>query len=112
MKSCKLFSLFATLVVLSTLVAAEPPNKENGKQSLTGVVSDSMCGAKHMMEGKEADCLRACVKQGSKYALVVGDKVYTLEGHSDELGKLANQKVKVTGAVKGDTVEVSSVKAL
>ena len=48
-------------------------------QTFTGTVSDSMCGAKHMMEGDDAACLRACVQKGSKYALVVGDKVYTLD---------------------------------
>ena len=69
-----------------------------------------MCGAKHMQEGSAADCTRVCVKGGSKYALVVGDKVYTLTGHEEELDKLAGQKVTVTGKVKGETVEVASVK--
>src|SRR6476660_3739200 len=48
-------------------------------QTFTGEVSDSMCGASHMMEGKKADCARACVQKGSSYALVVGDKVYSLK---------------------------------
>ena len=43
-------------------------------QTMTGQVSDAMCGAKHQM-GTPADCARSCVKHGSKYALVVGDKV-------------------------------------
>lgn len=87
--------------------------KDSGKQTLSGVVSDTMCGAKHMMEGSPADCTRACVGKGSKYALVVGDKVYTLDTSDqkalDELNKLAGEKAKVTGTVNGDTVEVSSV---
>ena len=115
MKSSKLFTLFATLVVLSTLMVAEPPNKESGKQSLTGVVSDSMCGAKHMMAGNEASCTHECVKNGSKYALVVGDKVYTLETTDksalDKLSDLAGKSAKVTGEVKNETVAVKSVAA-
>lgn len=81
-------------------------------QTLTGEVSDSMCGAKHMMQGASAaDCTKDCVKSGSKYALVVGSKVYTLEGHEAELEKLAGQKAKVTGEIKGETVSVASVAA-
>jgi hypothetical protein len=84
-------------------------------QSFTGQVSDAMCGAHHMMSGPEADCTRACVGKGSKFALVVGDKVYTLES-SDKaalasLDKLAGAKVKVTGTLNGDTIQVASVSA-
>lgn len=84
-------------------------------QTFTGTVSDSMCGAKHMMEGDPAACLRACVQKGSKYALVVGDKVYTLDAKDkatlDKLDKLAAAKATVKGEVDGDTIEVSSVTA-
>ncbi len=60
-------------------LAAVPALAGGKSQTLTGEVSDAMCGAKHEMPGKAADCTRACIKHGSKYALVVGDKVYTLE---------------------------------
>jgi hypothetical protein len=84
-------------------------------QILTGEVSDAMCGAKHEMPGKPADCTRACMKHGSKYALVVGDKVYTLETSDkaalDKLNDLAGEKAKVTGEVNGTTVTVKSVAA-
>ena len=86
--------------------------KDSGKQTLTGVVSDSMCGAHHMMENA-ADCTRACVSKGSKYALVVGDKVYTLDTEDkaalDELNKRAGDKAKITGTVNGENIQVSSV---
>jgi hypothetical protein len=88
-------------------------NKDAGAKTMTGVVSDAMCGAQHMMAGSAAECTRACVSKGSKYALVVGDKVYTLETADkaalDQLNKLAGQNAKVTGAVEGDTIKVSSV---
>jgi hypothetical protein len=82
-------------------------------QSFTGKVSDSMCGAKHMMEGDGAACLRACAGKGSKYALVVGDKVYTLDTSDkallDKLNQLADKNAKVTGTASGDTITVSAV---
>jgi hypothetical protein len=82
-------------------------------QTYTGRVSDSMCGAKHMMPGDGAACLRECVSKGSKYALVVGDKVYTLDSSDKatlaELDKLADQQAKVTGKAEGDTIAVTSV---
>jgi hypothetical protein len=82
-------------------------------KTYTGTVSDAMCGAKHM--GSAAECTRSCVSKGSKYALVVGDKVYTLEA-SDKaalatLDKQAGAKVTVTGTEKDNTITVSSVKA-
>ena len=79
-------------------------------QELTGIVSDSMCGASHMLKDKTAaECTRTCVKDGSKYALVVGDKVYVLSGHEAELDKLAGQNATVKGDVSGANLKVSSV---
>ena len=103
---------FLTLILsfglsVSTAFAAK------GK-TFTGVVSDSMCGAKHAMPGAPAECARACVSKGSKYALVVGDKVYTLETTDkaalDALDKQAGSKVTVTGTEKDNVIAVSSVK--
>ena len=81
-----------------------------GQKTLTGIVSDAMCGATHMMKDKpDAECLRYCVKQGTKYALVAGKNVYTLEGHETELDKYASQKVTVKGTLKGQSLTVESV---
>jgi hypothetical protein len=44
-----------------------------------------------------------------KYALVAGDKVYTLDGHEAELDKLAGARATVKGNVAGDVVTVASV---
>ena len=109
----KLFSLMSAIILLAVFGVAQPPSKAKAKeQSLTGVVSDAMCGAKRMMNGSAADCTRACVGKGSKFALVVGDKLYTLNGHAEELDKVAGQRATITGTVNGDSVEVASVKAL
>lgn len=90
--------------------AAASSQSSPSATSLTGVVSDTMCGAKHMYPDKtKAECTRQCVTQGSKLALVLGKKVYTLQGHEAELDTLAGQRVTVTGAVNGDTLSVHSV---
>jgi hypothetical protein len=96
-------------------MAAIPALAAGKSQTLTGQVSDAMCGAKHEMPAKAAECTRGCVKHGSKYALVVGDRVYTLETSDsaalDKLNELAGTKAKVTGDVDGDTMTVKSVAA-
>ena len=82
------------------------------EQGFTGEVSDSMCGKKHMMGGSSgAACTRACVKDGSDYALVVGDKVYTLKGDKATIDKFAGQQAKVTGKATGSTIQVASIAA-
>ena len=108
MKSRKLTIVLAMLV-LSTMSAIAAGTA----QTFTGEVSDSMCGAKHMMPGDAAGCTRECVKKGSNYALVVGDKVYTLDVKDQsaqaELDKLAGKKASVKGEANGDTIAVESV---
>lgn len=109
MKSPKL-NLILAVTVLAAFCAFAAANP----QTLTGEVSDSMCGAKHMMAGNAA-CTRACVQKGSNYALVVGEKLYTLHTEdkavAEELDKLAGEKAKITGVVNDDTIEVSKVAA-
>lgn len=84
-------------------------------QTFTGTVGDAVCGAKHMMEGDELSCLRTCIQRGSKYDLVVGEKVYVLDikdrSTADTIEKLAGQHAKVKGEVNGDTIEVQSAAA-
>ena len=88
----------------STLTAAT--------MTLTGEVSDAMCGAKHPI-ADAAVCTKACVAKGSDYALVVAGKVYTLKAtdqEKTELAKDAGKMAAVTGDVSGTTVTVASVK--
>jgi len=81
--------------------------------TLKGIVSDQMCGAHHMMAGASAQkCTRECVGMGSPYALVVGDKVYTLQANPEakkELYALAGEMAVVKGTVSGMTVQVATV---
>lgn len=101
--------LLSTLLMIAGLAVF---SFASGK-AYTGTVSDAMCGKKHM--GDAATCTRGCVSKGSKYALVVGDTVYTLET-SDKaalamLDKQAGARATVTGTEKDNVITVSSVKA-
>ncbi len=79
-------------------------------KTLTGVISDSMCGATHMLKDKSpAECTRLCVKDGQSYSLLMGKDMYTLTGHQPELDKFASQTVTVTGTLNGNTFTVDSV---
>ena len=107
MSSVKEISMLAAILLAPVATLAQTSGE---RKTLTGVVSDAMCGQTHMMKDKpDAECLRYCVKQGTKYALVVGKSVYTLEGQEAELDKYAAQKVTVEGTLKGESVTVESV---
>jgi hypothetical protein len=81
-------------------------------QKITGTITDAMCGKKHMMQGESAaQCTRECVKEGSAFALISGDKVYTLKGDKAQFDKFAGANVVIEGETSGTTVTVKSIKA-
>jgi hypothetical protein len=116
MSGLRMLQVWIAMVVLNAVLAVVPGVAAGNTQTFTGKVSDAMCGAKHMEAGiAPADCVRVCVQKGAKYALVVGDKVYTLDTSDqaalDTLNKLAWGEAKVTGTASGDTISVKSVTA-
>ena len=114
MSRFRMLQVWMATALLSAGLAAVPAVAA-GTQTFTGKVSDTMCGAKHKEGLPPADCVRTCVKHGAKYALVVGDKVYTLDTSNktslDELNKLAWEEAKVSGTANGDVISVKSVTA-
>jgi len=102
---------FPSVIGLVTL-SAGALLAQNPTQTFSGTVSDSMCGAHHMMKNlTPAQCTRECVKQGSDYALVVGSKVYTLKGDKAQIDKYAGEKVTVKGDSSGSSITVKSIAA-
>lgn len=99
------------VMALLLAVAIHAQTAPSGEQkTLTGIVSDTMCGKTHMNKNvSAAECTRQCVKMGNGFALVVGDQVYALKGHSADLDKYAGQKVTLTGTVHGNSLAVDSV---
>jgi len=103
----------AAVLAVWLLNPAAPAQGQGKTETLAGTISDTMCGAKFSSHGgDDKQCTIDCVKKmGGKYALVVGTKVYTLEGKEADVEKLAGAKAKVTGTVQGTTVKVTSVAA-
>ena len=90
--------------LLTQMSLAQDSEEGSDLQTLEGIISDSMCGASH--GGTDpAQCTMACVRSGSSYALVVGDKVYNLDGRlGSGMNNVAGKGAKVTGRVDGDTI--------
>jgi len=112
--SFKWFSVVATIIFLTT-ASLSIHALAGGKHTFTGEVGDAMCGRKHMEDQPAAECTRACVGHGSKFALIVGDHIYTLETADKAalatLDRQAGKTATVTGTLDGDTIQVSSVVA-
>ena len=111
MKLLKSFGLLGLAIVWLAGSALIAQDKDH--QTLTGVVSNTHCKFNHSKaDAGQASCVNNCVKgQGASYALLVGDKLYTLDGMSAELAKMAGQSAKLTGHVKGTSMQVEKVEA-
>ena len=105
--------MICTLIFGAALLAAADKSK-----TYTGVITDTMCGAKHAMGITPDDkCVRECVKidpKKWKYALLVGTNVYALSDQQTP-EKFVAQKVTVTGTLfekttmlKVDKIEAAS----
>jgi hypothetical protein len=84
--------------------------------TMTGMISDSECGASHakMTAGHpgmtDRACALACVKAGAKYVFVSDGKVYQIGNQNQpDLAKEAGDNVSLTGDVNGQTITVSKV---
>jgi len=80
-------------------------------RTFSGMITDDRCGARHQRNSDKSpsECARMCVRNGSKYMLVDGDKKYTLDGNADGLDKLAGQRASIVGTLDGNTIRVSSI---
>ena len=75
----------------------------------TGYVIDQGCSSKPAMKGNEA-CARKCIKGGSPAVLLIeGAKVYKLDDQAKAV-EHAGHKVKISGALDGDTIKIDSIK--
>ena len=100
-------SFFLTMIFAGVLIAAETP------QTFTGVITDTMCGAKHDMKGhSDADCVKLCTKGSAQYALFDGESVLKLSDQKNP-ARYAAQRVKVTGTLdqKNKIIRVISIEA-
>jgi len=100
----------ARIRALAVMVAFWSAGVMAADQTLTGVVSDSLCGAKHGMANmSDRDCTQMCAAQGAQYVLISGGKVYKLTNRAGDLKTHAGHTVDLTGEVKKDTISVSKI---
>src|SRR5713101_9097671 len=74
-------------------------------QTLTGQISDSMCGKSHSGMGdmgkNPKECTLGCVKGGGKYVFASGDKVYDIKNQNfASLAANAAANVQLTGGCR------------
>ena len=93
----------ATLLLTSSAFAA----------TVTGVITDTMCGKTHGMAAGQPDekCVAMCVKgSGSQYALYDGKDVWKLSDQKKP-AQFTAQRVTITGSVneKTKTIKVKTI---
>ncbi len=99
-------SRFATGMAITLFTAALSMAADG---TWTGWISDSKCGVKGAND-KAGECTTKCVKEGAKYVFVndADKKVYVVDAQ-DKVADHAGHHVKVTGAVEGDTLKLSTI---
>lgn len=107
---CRWLTITLAVVTLS-LVALRA-----AEQTWVGEISDSACAMKHESGVENVppppanECVANCIRGGSKYVIVVGDKVFQIANQNAAgLATLAGSKVKITGELKGDAVTISKI---
>jgi hypothetical protein len=80
-------------------------------QIFSGMITDAHCGSRHTdSKNSASECARMCVRNGSKYVMINGDKNYELNGAPEQFGRLAGQRVNLTGVLSGGAIQVSSAR--
>lgn len=103
-------SSFIAVALMSAVMIPAIPQLHATSQSFEGIVSDTMCGKKHMMPGKtDSQCVQECAKSGSSYALVEGAGVYTLAVKPQTIAPFAGKHVHIEGSLKDNTITVTSI---
>jgi len=118
---CKISTLALSLLVLPLLALSEQSG--HGAQTFTGEVMDSICSpsgshaatmAKMPAMGKDSEtCTKACVALGAKYMLYdqTSHTVYSVN-QQDKLARFAGHKVRMTGTLAGNKINVADVDEL
>ena len=81
-------------------------------QTLTGQISDSMCGKSHSGMGDMGKNPKECTL-GGKYVFVSADKVYDIKNQTfADLAKNAGRTVNATGEVNADGKSITLTKVI
>jgi hypothetical protein len=108
--------------LLLVAVASFASGQSRKDQTLTGLITDTMCAQSHDANIEHArensgktmtskECTVGCVaRRGQKYVLVSNGKVYQIANQAyPALATYAAETVKMTGQLTGDTLTVSHI---
>ncbi len=100
-------SFLLTLLLVIEAIGAQ------AAETFTGVITDTMCGAKPhtmMKDHTPPECVKMCIKGPYVYALFDGTTVIKLSDQKTS-AKFAARKVKVTGTYdeKSKSIKVASI---
>ena len=95
-------TLGVLLLTVSAMLAAD-------SSTVTGYVSDSMCGAKGA-NAAHADCMKKCIAKGAKAVIVTDDQKVLNVDNADAVKGHEGHHVTATGQITGDTIHVQSLK--
>lgn len=109
MKKVLVICLAACFVLALSALALDDMGKSS---TVNGWVSDDKCGAKGAHAGAEA-CTKKCLDAGAKMVIVTDkdQKVLTVD-NPDALKGHEGHHIAATGAVKGDSIHIDSMKML
>lgn len=117
-----LLSLVAALLTFPLWTVSAHNNPATAK-TITGEITDTLCapsGSHAAMMAKmpnmghdSATCAKQCAQIGGKYAVIDDStkQVYTVEDQS-KVQAFAGQKVRVTGTLEGNKINVTDVNQL
>lgn len=98
--------------ILIAIACAAALSAAGASTTVTGVITDSTCGASHaMMKGHaDDDCVRMCTKGSAEYALYDGRNIWKLSDQKAPARFMAKH-VKVTGILdeKAMRIKVASI---
>lgn len=97
-------------------VKNESESLEVYEGTISGVISDSMCGADHSMHGELGKnpiaCTKECVKNGAKLVLVTDEKVVYSLSDADKANDYAGKPVEISGHIdpKSKAIHIHEIK--
>jgi len=116
LKTVPVLIISVAMILAVAMAAGSVIVPQRSPVTLTGIVSDSVCGSDHGIRAPgDPECTRACIDLGAQYALMVGKlkvgkKMYLLRGHEADLDQFAGKEVRVKGRALGrDTIIVDQV---
>ena len=112
--ACALALLIAVLAAGTAAVTGRDEAahaNESGSRTYEGMVTCTRCGAKHSakLARTASNCTLTCVHGGAGFALIDGDKLYQLDGDVNVLKRLAGQRARVVGVMRGDAITVTAI---